>query len=63
MVGEPSTPLCCIAAFISSEPNQVRAFVTSAISWRMTTSFGSFWLQNNLPFVIPADTRLLSRAS
>src|SRR3954447_12127067 len=37
--GEPSTPLFCIAAFRSSEPNHVRAFATSATSWRMTTSF------------------------
>ncbi len=36
MLGEPMTPLCCIADFISSEPNQVRAFATSATSWIFT---------------------------
>ena len=30
--GEPTTPLFCIPAFTSSEPNQVRAFATSATS-------------------------------
>src|SRR5688572_5263065 len=58
--GEPSTPLFCIAAFRSSEPNHVRAFATSATSWRMTTSFGSSALRNTLPFVMPAETRPFS---
>src|ERR1700694_1673407 len=48
MLGEPSTPSFCIAAFRSSEPNQVRAFATSATSWRTTTSFGSSALWNTI---------------
>ncbi len=34
--GEPTTPLFCNVAFISSEPNQVRACATSATSCRIT---------------------------
>jgi hypothetical protein len=32
MLGEPTTPLFSITAFMSFEPNQVRAFATSATS-------------------------------
>src|SRR5580658_5630409 len=44
MFGDPTTPLFSNVAFISLEPNQVRAFATSATSWRITTSFGSLAL-------------------
>jgi hypothetical protein len=37
MPGEPTTPLFSITDFISGDPNQVRAFDTSATSWRITT--------------------------
>ena len=37
--GEPTMPLFCIAAFMASEPNQERAFATSATSCRTTISF------------------------
>ena len=60
MLGEPITPFFCIAAFMSSEPNQVRAFATSETSWRTTTSFGSSALRKTLPLVIPAETRPFS---
>src|SRR5271170_5745188 len=60
MLGDPSTPLFSITAFISLDPNQVRAFDTSATSWRITTSLGSSGLRNTLPFVIPADVRSFS---
>src|SRR5260370_4037133 len=36
MLGEPTTPPFSCAAFISSEPSQVRALATSATSWRIT---------------------------
>ena len=47
------TPLFPIIDFISLESNQVRAFGTSATSWRMTTSFAWSALRNTLPFVMP----------
>jgi hypothetical protein len=37
MLGELTTPLFSIADFISFEVGHVRAFDTSATSWRMTT--------------------------
>src|SRR5450759_4993883 len=46
MLGEPITPLFCIDALRSSEPNHVRAFATSATSCRITMSFGSSALRN-----------------
>src|ERR1700689_3202393 len=55
MLGEPMTPLFCIAAFRSSEANQVRAFATSATSWRMTTSFWSSALRNTRPLAKARD--------
>ena len=51
MLGEPNTPLFCISAFISLDPSQLRAFYTSATSWRITTPFGSSGYGNTLPFV------------
>ena len=57
MLGEPTTPLFSINDFISLEPYQVRAFDTSATSWRSSTSLGSSALRNTLLFVIPADVR------
>ena len=60
MLGEPTMPLFSITDFISFEPNHVRAFDTSATSWRITTSFGLSGLWNTLPFVIPADARSFS---
>ena len=37
MFGEPTRPLFCIVAFMSSELDQERAFVTSATSCRITS--------------------------
>ena len=61
MLGEPTTPPFSLAAFVSSEPSQMRAFATSATSWRITTSFWSSARRNTLPFVIPA--RVFKRQS
>src|SRR5579863_8136721 len=58
--GEPTTPLFSITVFISLEPNQVRAFETSAASARTTTSFWSSALRNTLVLVMPADARSFS---
>ena len=60
MLGEPTTPLFSIVAFISLEPYQVRAFATSVASWRSSTSLGSSELRNTLLFVMLADARALS---
>ena len=60
MLGEPTTPLFSITDFISLEPYQVRAFDTSATSWRSSTSLGSSVLRNTLLFVMPADVRFFS---
>jgi hypothetical protein len=57
MLGEPTTPLFSKTAFISFEPNHVRAFDMSATSARITTSFWSSALRNTLLFVIPAVSR------
>src|SRR6476646_9400071 len=57
MLGDPTTPLFSITDFISLEPYQVRAFDTSATSWRSSTSLGSSLLRNTLLFVMPADVR------
>ena len=54
------TPLFSINDFISLEPYQVRAFDTSATSWRSNTSLGSSLLRNTLLFVMPADGRFFS---
>jgi hypothetical protein len=59
MLGEPTTPPFSIGAFISSEANQVRAFATSATSWRITTSFWSSARRNTLPFVSSHHTGCL----
>jgi hypothetical protein len=60
MLGEPSTPLFSITDFTSLEPYQVRAFDTSATSWRIRTSLGSSVPRNTLLFVMPADVRFFS---
>ena len=63
IVGEPTTPPFGVATSTPSEAIQVRAFDTSATSWRITTSFGSSGLRKTRPFEIPAARRLFSRAS
>jgi hypothetical protein len=60
MLGEPTTPLFSISDFISLELYQVRAFDTSATSWRSSTSLGSSVLRNTLLLVMPADVRFFS---
>jgi hypothetical protein len=60
MLGAPTTPLFSITVFISFEPNHVRAFDTSATSWRISTSFGSSALRNTRPLVMPAVARSFS---
>src|SRR6185437_1884760 len=60
MLGEPITPLFSSTDFISFEPNQVRAFDTSATSWRISASLGSSALRNTLPLVMPAVVRSFS---
>jgi hypothetical protein len=60
MLGEPTTPLFSITDLISFELYQVRAFDTSATSWRRITSLGSSVLRNTLLFMMPAVVRSFS---